>query len=501
MMIQKHLIVKILRSAPAILLMGIILISSNTNVAYADVPYESYSYNFWGDDVRQPHSYLYSHTLEAGDIGTALSYPQDMFYYNKELYIADTNNSRILKLSAEGELLLEITCGADEEDRLNKPQGVFVTPDGTIYAADTDNGRIVEFAPDGSFLREIGRPVTELISEAQVYKPTKLAVDHSGRIYVIAYGINMGLVEFDRNGDFQGFMGAAKVSISTFEYIWKNYFSTKEQRARMETIIPTEYSSIFVDEENFIYATISNLSEEDYMLGADTIRRLNPTGTDVLRRLGKWSIIGDLYSTADADWSVFTDAYATDYGCYFILDSAGGKIFAYDYDGNNLFCFGGAGSRDGTLQNPVALTLSEHEEKMYILDSVRGSILIYDITEYGKHLLNAMRSNYRGDAATANQEWQEVLKANANSELAYIGLGKTYLKSGDYKKAMEYFKLGNSRKYYSKAFYYYRKTQMEHNFGIIMAGIISVIAVIMLLIWVKKIRRWAGEVRCTMSKR
>lgn len=499
-MSQKSKVIKRFRSALAIFLLGIVLVSSNPCVAYADVPYESYSYNFWGDDVRQPHSYLYSNTLEARDLGTALSYPQDMFYYNKELYIADTNNSRILKISTEGKVLMEITCGANEEDRLNKPQGVFVTTEGHIYVADTDNSRIVEFAADGSFLREIGRPSTDLLSASQKYNPTKLVVDNSGRIYVIAYGINMGLVEFDYNGNFQGFMGAAKVSISTFEYIWKNYFSTKEQRARMQAFIPTEYSSIYVDQENFVYATISNLSDDDHMRGADAIRRLNPTGTDVLRRLGNYPIIGDLYSTTEADWSVFTDVYATDYGCYFILDSAGGKIFAYDYDGNNLFCFGDAGSREGTLQNPVALTLGENQEKIYVLDSVRGSILIYDITEYGEHLLNAMRSNYRGDAGTANQEWQEVLKANANSELAYIGLGKTCLKNGEYKKAMEYFKLGNSRKYYTKAFYYYRKTLMEHNFGKIMGIVISVLAITLILVWTKKIKRWAGEVRCTMSK-
>ena len=492
--------VKIIRSALVILLAGIVLTGWNSGTAYADVPYESYNYNFWGDDVQQPHSYLYSRTLEAGDFKTSLSYPQDMFYYNQELYIADTNNSRILKLSQEGEVLMELTYGSGEEDKLNKPQGVFVTGEGHIYVADTDNSRIVEYAADGSYLRQIGRPVTDLIAAAQEYKPTKVVVDHTGRIYAIAYGINMGLVEFNYKGEFQGFMAAAKVSIGTFEYIWKNYFSTKEQRARMQTFVPTEYSSIFVDRENFIYATISNLSPDAYMEGADAIRRLNPTGKDILRRLGNWPIIGDLYSTADSDWSVFTDAYATDYGCYFILDSAGGKIFAYDYDGNNLFCFGDAGSREGTLQNPVAFTLSDNQEKIFVLDSIRGSILVYDITKYGAHLLNAMRTNYVGDSDTANKEWQEVLKANANSELAYIGLGKTYLKNGDYKKAMEYFKLGNSRKYYTKAFYYYRKDLMENSFGGIMAGVIGIAAVLLIFLWVKRIRRWVGEVRCTMSK-
>ena len=152
------------------------------------------------------------------------------------------------------------------------------------------------------------------------------------------------------------------------------------------------------------------------------------------------------------------------------------------------------------MQNPVALTLSDNQDKIFVLDSIQGNILTFDITEYGKHLLMAMKTNYIGDSETATREWQEVLKANANYELAYIGLGKAYLKNGEYKKAMDYFKLGNSRKYYTKAFYYYRKMVMEENFGKIMTFIIITAVLILIFVWIKRIRRWVGEVRCSMSK-
>ncbi|HWT74041.1 MAG TPA: SMP-30/gluconolactonase/LRE family protein [Mobilitalea sp.] len=493
---------KRMRMFSALLVLCIVAILTDTNTAtvYADVPYTTYSYNYWLDDVVQPNAYLYSGKLSSQEFGTSLAYPKDMFLYQNEIYIADTDNSRILKLSTSGEVLMELTYADGKDDLLNKPQGVFVTDEGHIYVADSDNGRIVEYDGAGNFIREIGRPVTDLITASQEYKPTKVAVDHAGRIYAIAYGINMGLVEFNKNGEFQGFMGAAKVSVSAFEYIWKNYFSTEEQQARMQTIVPTEYSNMFADNQDFLYVTISNLSEDDYMGGADAIRRLNPTGKDILRRLGNYPIIGDLYNSADSDWSVFTDVCATDYGCYFILDSAGGKIFAYDYDGNSLFCFGGIGSREGLMKNPTALGISENADKIYVLDSILGSILEYDITQYGQHLLSALELNSKGDSKGSNREWQEVLKANANCELAYIGLGKTYLKEGEYKKAMEYFKLGNSRKYYTKAFYYYRRALMEKNFGRIMTAVIAVVVIVLMIIWVRKFRRWVNEVRCTMSK-
>ena len=265
----------------------------------------------------------------------------------------------------------------------------------------------------------------------------------------------------------------------------------------METIIPTEYSNIFVDDEGFIYATINNLSKEDHMQGADAIRRLNPTGTDVLRRLGNNSIIGDL---AGREWSSFCDVAATEFGCYYILDDKGGKVFAYDYDGNSLFVFGRKGAKEGNVQKPVAIALSGDEERVYILDSILGGILEFRITDYGRHLMNALQLNDMGDSEGANAQWQEVLRSNSNNEMAYIGLGKTYLSEGDYKQAMEYFKLGNSRKYYTKAFYYYRKELMESSFGTAMLVLILLVVAVVGIRCAFRFKRWVGEVRCFMSK-
>ena len=469
--------------------------------AKAEVPYETYSYNYYSETVAQPHVFLYEETLSFDSFETPLKNPQDMFIKGNDIYIADTDNSRIIKTNTSGELIFEIRSADGEDDVLLKPQGIFVTEEDHIYVADSGNGRLVEYDESGKYLRQIGRPVTDLIDPSVIYTPQKVVVDKDGRIYVTAYGINMGLLEFNIDGDFQSFMGAAQVSVSPFEYIWKNYFSTKEQRARMATIVPTEYSNIFVDKSNFIYATINNLSNEDMMNNADAIRRLNPTGNDVLRRLGHYSIIGDLYRSEDNKWSSFTDVAATDYGCYFVLDNANGKVFGYDYDGNSLFVFGRNGYREGNVQNAVALGINEDASVIYILDYQLGSILTYSITEYGRHLLDALRLSDSGDSEGSINEWKEVLRLNSNNEFAYTGLGKNFLANGEYKKAMEYFKNGNNKKYYSKALYYHRKELMEQNFGKIMAALAVLILIPIIVTVVKKIKKWAGDVKCAMSEK
>ena len=67
--------------------------------------------------------------------------------------------------------------------------------------------------------------------------------------------------------------------------------------------------------------------------------------------------------------------------------------------------------------------------------------------------------------------WEKVLRLDANYEVAYVGIGKALLMDGNNKEAMEYFKNGNSKLYYSKAFKRYRQEVLREYFGIIMTVI------------------------------
>ena len=64
---------------------------------------------------------------------------------------------------------------------------------------------------------------------------------------------------------------------------------------------------------------------------------------------------------------------------------------------------------------------------------------------------------------------------NSNYELAYVGIGKSLLRQGKYKEAMENFKMGNNKTYYSKAFQGYRDEFLEENFGIIMTSLVAIV--------------------------
>ena len=114
----------------AVFCSALCLLTSQAFCARAEMPYETYNFNYWGEEVLQPHAYLYSNTLSAAQFGSALRYPQDMCLFDEHLYVADTGNSRVLIMNLDGSVEQEVTYADGAEDPLNQPQGVFVTDEG-----------------------------------------------------------------------------------------------------------------------------------------------------------------------------------------------------------------------------------------------------------------------------------------------------------------------------------------------------------------------------------
>lgn len=432
-----------------------------SSTAYASQPYTSYLYNVWGDPVPAPNAYEPKTVIRGQQLGIGpFNNPSDIVYDRKsgQVYLVDTGNSRIVVMDRSGNLvsvIRELDNGGRKES-LNEPQGIFIR-DGEIYVADTQNSRIVVIDPEGNVLREFGRPETDMIDGTIAWLPKKIAVDSAGRIYVIATGVNSGLVELDKNGDFRTFTGANTVSYSVWEYMLKQ-ISTREQKARMTLYVPTEYSNMAMDDENFIYVTTSaNVSGT-----VDPVRKLNAKGNDILRRLGYVDVVGDI-RTMDGTTSSLVDIAVDKYGVYSILDYKSGRIFTYDNDGNLLSVFGDIGYQMGNLQSPTALEYVEDD--IYVTDNIMNSITVYAQTEYGTAIKEATYQYYLGDYRKSAEYWETVLQYNANCDLAYIGMGRIFLRNNEYRKAMEYFRYANAYEYYSDAYKHYRKEAVEENFG------------------------------------
>lgn len=474
-------------------LVSLILAFSSSVVAMAsNLPYDTYNFDYWDNIVLTPAAYVPDTNISGLKLGVgAFLNPQDLYVAEDGLvYVADTGNNRIVVLNptmTEVVKVLESFNNNGEIDTFNGPSGIYVNNKSHIYIADTANFRIVILDGEGDLLKIISNPTSEVLEEGFVFNPLKVSVDYADRVYVIAKNMFQGVMAFDENGNFTGFSGTIAVKISAADKFWRR-FSTKAQRAKQVLFIPTEFTGIDVDEDGFLYAT--SIDTE----GVQAVRRLNPKGDDVIKKGENANVGGDInfgIMGTYAGPSYISDVVIRKKGIYSMIDTKRGRIFTYDHEGNLLYIFGGLGSQAGTFRIPVAIEAIG--DKIIVLDSSRAEILVFVETKYGSLINDAVGLRYDGDETLAVEKWKEVLKLNANFELANIGIGKAYLTAGDNENAMKYLKLGMSKEYYSIAFKRYRNELLKENLGYILTGVLVVIVLYNVRVGYKKRKTGRGN--------
>ena len=117
------------------------------------------------------------------------------------LYVADTENSTIRKITPDGVVTtlagsvgaLAGTDGTGSAARFNRPAAMAVDAGGILYVADTENSAIRKVTPEGVVTTLAGTPgqdgyTDEPGSAAQFWRPQGIAVDAAGNVYVADTG-------------------------------------------------------------------------------------------------------------------------------------------------------------------------------------------------------------------------------------------------------------------------------------------------------------------------
>lgn len=422
--------------------------------AAAQSNFNSYSYDEWDESVAAPASYRPVKARNGLEIGSGpLNTPQDFFMDGDgHLYVADTGNNRILLLDEDLELLeiWETVRMNGEEIPLTDVEGLYVTEDHVLYASQTASGRIL-IIRDGEVTGTIEKPVSNLIAEDFVFAPTKIGLDIYGRAYVLSKGCYSGLLQYDVDGSFMGFFGANKVEVTAqvaFQYMWKSILSD-EQRAAMTSILPIEYSNVDCCGDGFIYT-----STVGTQLPKSQIKKLNPLGNNIYYALGKAEFnFGDeefSYNKGKANYPSFIDVKTNEKGFIFAIDMTSGRIFERDQEANLVAVFGGMGNQLGTFTTPVAV--EAYGDRIYVLDRLKSNITVFEPTEYGALVEEAICRYNEGLYEEASGLWMQVLARNANAKLAYNGIGKAYAQAEEYTEALRYLRYSGDKYSYSRAF-------------------------------------------------
>lgn len=343
-----------------------------------------------------------------------------------------------------------------------------------IFLCDTGNSQIVIVESDTYKVVQVVSGPTDAVFTGKTFSPTKVLTDTAGRIYVISDGIYEGIVLLNNKGEFMRFVGVNYTTLSFWDALWRN-IATEEQRQQMTSILQTEFKNFAMDSQGFIY-TVSRPTTNSQTGATDDksmIKRINQAGKDVLVRNGYSVPKGDLVTILvgnNKGGSQFTGIAVNDYGMYTVVDSKGGRLFTYDKEGNLLYISAGSGVELTNLVNPVAV--SYQGDNLLVLEKNNRAVIRFTPTEVGALINKAVKLHAIGRSEEASEEWQNVINQNPNYELAYVGVGKTYLEAERYLDAMSYFKTGFSVSYYSKAYKYYRDDIIKTYFPWVMSVIV-----------------------------
>ena len=472
----------------------------------AATSYYTYTYSISGTSLRSPDAYtpdrevnsdymgltdlkklaeLYPGLSEAeliakADLSTSTSFVDLEVDSEKNVYIVDRDAGRVIVLDPyyKVKFIIDTFTNANGNiDSLKAPEGVFVTDPkvvngvsvpSTIYVCDTGNARILTFDMDGKFIKAIGKPQSELLEASAVYMPIAVAVDRYDRLYVVDRNSGGGIVVMTEEGEFTGYIGAQKTTLSLWDRIWRR-FKTEEQREKTESEIVPPFNNIALAGD-FVYVTItlenesqltSSIQNKDKSGDFAPVRMLNAAGSELMRRNGFYPPSGevDFFSPLNTENAKITgpstivDVAVGPESTWSIIDQKRSKVFTYDFDGNLLFAFGDTGNLLGNITSTSLKAIVYQDTAMLLLDgSNKGSFTVYQRTEYGDVLMRAIQNQNNRRYDEAIEDWTEVLKRNSNFDAAYIGIGNALYRNHKYSEAVEQYKSAYDVSNYSTAY-------------------------------------------------
>ena len=424
----------------------------------------------------------------------------DIFAFDGKIYILDGATSRVVVTDANYNVLKIFSSftldGAPTQ--FKDAKGVYVD-EKNIFICDSANSRVLVANHDGVVERVLTKPNDELWPNELNYVPTRMTKDKKGYYYIVSEGSYYGAIMYTPDFEFKGFYGANVVKttvLDVFSNVWDLIFMNNTKYSKTSKALPFAFIDIELGADGYIFTcTGKGTSWASSSMGA--IRRLNPTGKNLLidktgdeavnssnKVFGATKMSQSLGKNISHD---MTSIAVSDTNFIYCLDGNYGKIYVYDIECNLITSMGGgisSGKQDGTFRNAKAIACMG--DKLLAIDGTKHCIISFEINEYGKLVQQAQTLTIAGDYNDAKPLWEEVLRQDSNSIIAYRGLAKACVLNSEYEKAMELALAGFDRNTYSQAYEYVREEFLAKNFTFIFLAVIVLVIIIVLLVRYKK---------------
>ncbi len=503
-----------MRKVIVCLTLVMVLLLSSFAAVYARQPDDAYTYD-GTEAVPSTNAYQVKVVIDETVTGTtAMKSPTDIFVDKQDrTFILDAGNCRILVLDDSYKCIKELqkftyTYQVEGETKVEEltlaegAQGLFYREsNGYLYIADTNNDRIIVSDLDGKVIRVHLKPVSELLNAEDPFRPEKIIVDNMGIMYVTSGRVNTGALLIDSENNFLSFYGINKIKATAeilLEYFWRSILPDSMNDQSGLSFQPVEFNNLFWSDDRFVYA-VSPLNDSV----ESAFVKLNALGKDVAPN--KIDFSGYINSAAMENTGAMgaavrsmklEDLTVDDEGAISIIERSSGRIFQFDANCNLLCVFGGKGYQKGSFTNAVSIE-SDTKNNLLILDSAKNSVTVMEQTFYGQMIREANRLFNEGLYEESVEPWKEVLRMNANYTQAYVGMGKAYMSMGEYEEAMKYFQLGDAKSEYAEAKAALREEWTRANFAWIAAIVVILMVVVLAFDQVKAlcftIGFWIGD--------
>jgi tripartite motif-containing protein 71 len=293
-----------------------------------------------------------------------------------DLYVADTNNNRIVKLSPKGKTLATWGKKGSKPGQFLSPWAVNLDASGDVYVADTYNGRVQELSATGKPLATWGSPG---LGAGQLQLPDGVAVDAAGNVYVSDFGNRMQ--KFSHDGRLLavwssfGTAGtisrpggidinpAGQIAVSDFG---NGRILILKPDGTLQQVIGSQGQAVgqFSYPEDVAFDPAGGVVVADF--GAGRVQRVAADGTASViasSGFGAGQVVGSLGVAADASGNI----YATDWGSSRLLKfSAAGKLVS---------TWGKYATVANVLGQPFGIALDTHGD-MYVSDDTNDRIQV-----------------------------------------------------------------------------------------------------------------------------
>ena len=460
---------KTIRFLTAILLAVMLL---PTTVSASESSSYTYTQSVDKEWIRTQDAYMPG-TIFLND-GT-LSAPEDLFIFGNKIYIADAIVGEDGKVTG-GQIVVYdmdsreiVTFG---KETLVNPMGLFVTEE-AIYVADKGAQAVFKLSHTGDVLMALGRPESYLFSEQSQYLPTAVAVSSQGIIFVCGEGAYEGLMQFDKNGVFQGYF-AANATKMTFADRVKELVFNEEQMEQLLNRIPNALYNVDISDRDLIYSITQLEANSVWTTAVQTENAMkyhNMAGTDILST--------DLIEGEHN----FVDVAAYRDGLSLAVTNTG-IIYEYDSTGNVIFSFGGMASteRSGHFTNATAIDIDD-SGNIYILDREGKYFQMFFPTDFANATHEALYKLSQGSYEESEDTWLELLSLNGMSYVAHQGYGKVLYQQMRFEEAAEEFKIIGDKASYSECMWEIRNNWFQSS----LPDVLVILILLFILSFVKKI--------------